>query len=246
MIYFIQVITRDILKNEENAVNKEELNNLLENVASGAISPKEAADSIKIESFKDLGFAKVDTNRELRQGMSEVIYGKSKTKEQIAGIVGAMLEEKEKTILITRMSREAADYVAKQYNLNYDELSQIGIIGDMPEKNGKGRIVVATGGTSDIPVAEEAAITGQSAIPPMTLASAPSIPAIAIITLAFIIVSIWFISLCIPATPTSYSLTTSLPYTSAVLAASCASGVSVVNIDNGFGAGYLASMINHM
>ena len=120
MIYFIQVITRDILKNEENAVNKEELNNLLENVASGAISPKEAADSIKIESFKDLGFAKVDTNRELRQGMSEVIYGKSKTKEQIAGIVGAMIEEKEKTILITRMSREAADYVAQQYNLNYD------------------------------------------------------------------------------------------------------------------------------
>ena len=161
MIYFIQVITRDILKNEENAVNKEELNNLLENVASGAISPKEAADSIKLESFKDLGFAKVDTNRELRQGMSEVIYGKSKTKEQIAGIVGAMLEEKEKTILITRMSREAADYVAQQYNLNYDELSQIGIIGDMPEKNGKGRIVVATGGTSDIPVAEEAARTAE-------------------------------------------------------------------------------------
>ena len=142
-------------------MNKEELNNLLENVASGAISPKEAADSIKLESFKDLGFAKVDTNRELRQGMSEVIYGKSKTKEQIVGIVGAMLEEKEKTILITRMSREAADYVAQQYNLNYDELSQIGIIGDMPEKNGKGRIVVATGGTSDIPVAEEAARTAE-------------------------------------------------------------------------------------
>ena len=114
---------------------------------TGLLLESTGAFIIKLESFKDLGFAKVDTNRELRQGMSEVIYGKSKTKEQIAGIVGAMLEEKEKTILITRMSREAADYVAQQYNLNYDELSQIGIIGDMPEKNGKGRIVVATGGT---------------------------------------------------------------------------------------------------
>ena len=83
MIYFIQVITRDILKNEENAVNKEELNNLLENVASGAISPKEAADSIKIESFKDLGFAKVDTNRELRQGMSEVQCLKKKKRQSL-------------------------------------------------------------------------------------------------------------------------------------------------------------------
>ena len=89
----------------------------------------------------------------------------------------------------------------------------------------EGALASVIGGMADCPVIAVptsvgyGAITGQSAIPPMTLASAPSIPAIAIITLAFIIVSIWFISLCIPATPTSYSLTTSLPYTSAVLAA---------------------------
>lgn len=267
MIYFIQVITRDILKNEENAVNKEELNNLLENVASGAISPKEAADSIKIESFKDLGFAKVDTNRELRQGMSEVIYGKSKTKEQIAGIVGAMLEEKEKTILITRMSREAADYVAQQYNLNYDELSQIGIIGDMPEKNGKGRIVVATGGTSDIPVAEEAARTAEVygnevvrlydvGIAGMhrlmnhidTIMNARVIIAIAGMEGALASVIGGMADCPVIAVPTSVGYGANFGGLSALLSMlnSCASGVSVVNIDNGFGAGYLASMINHM
>ena len=267
MIYFIQVITRDILKNEENAVNKEELNNLLENVASGAISPKEAADSIKIESFKDLGFAKVDTNRELRQGMSEVIYGKSKTKEQIAGIVGAMLEEKEKTILITRMSREAADYVAQQYNLNYDELSQIGIIGDMPEKNGKGRIVVATGGTSDIPVAEEAARTAEVygnevvrlydvGVAGMhrlmnhidTIMNARVIIAIAGMEGALASVIGGMADCPVIAVPTSVGYGANFGGLSALLSMlnSCASGVSVVNIDNGFGAGYLASMINHM
>ena len=254
MIYFIQVITRDILKNEENAVNKEELNNLLENVASGAISPKEAADSIKLESFKDLGFAKVDTNRELRQGMSEVIYGKSKTKEQIAGIVGAMLEEKEKTILITRMSREAADYVAQQYNLNYDELSQIGIIGDMPEKNGKGRIVVATGGTSDIPVAEEAARTAE--VYGMhrlmnhidAIMNARVIIAIAGMEGALASVIGGMADCPVIAVPTSVGYGANFGGLSALLSMlnSCASGVSVVNIDNGFGAGYLASMINHM
>ena len=267
MIYFIQVITRDILKNEENAVNKEELNNLLENVASGAISPKEAADCIKIESFKDLGFAKVDTNRELRQGMSEVIYGKSKTKEQIAGIVGAMLEEKEKTILITRMSREAADYVAQQYNLNYDELSQIGIIGDMPEKNGKGRIVVATGGTSDIPVAEEAARTAEVygnevvrlydvGVAGMhrlmnhidTIMNARVIIAIAGMEGALASVIGGMADCPVIAVPTSVGYGANFGGLSALLSMlnSCASGVSVVNIDNGFGAGYLASMINHM
>ena len=294
MIYFIQVITRDILKNEENAVNKEELNNLLENVASGAISPKEAADSIKLESFKDLGFAKVDTNRELRQGMSEVIYGKSKTKEQIAGIVGAMLEEKEKTILITRMSREAADYVAQQYNLNYDELSQIGIIGDMPEKNGKGRIVppvattilplpffsgdmpekngkgrivVATGGTSDIPVAEEAARTAEVygnevvrlydvGVAGMhrlmnhidAIMNARVIIAIAGMEGALASVIGGMADCPVIAVPTSVGYGANFGGLSALLSMlnSCASGVSVVNIDNGFGAGYLASMINHM
>ena len=259
MIYFIQVITRDILKNEENAMNKEELNNLLENVASGAISPKEAADSIKIESFKDLGFAKVDTNRELRQGMSEVIYGKSKTKEQI--------EEKEKTILITRMSREAADYVAQQYNLNYDELSQIGIIGDMPEKNGKGRIVVATGGTSDIPVAEEAARTAEVygnevvrlydvGVAGMhrlmnhidAIMNARVIIAIAGMEGALASVIGGMADCPVIAVPTSVGYGANFGGLSALLSMlnSCASGVSVVNIDNGFGAGYLASMINHM
>ena len=173
-----------------------------------------------------------------------------------------MLEEKEKTILITRMSREAADYVAQQYNLNYDELSQIGIIGDMPEKNGKGRIVVATGGTSDIPVAEEAARTaevyGNEVVRLYDVGVAGMhrlmnhidtiMNARVIIAIAGMEGALASVIGPVIAVTTSVGYGANFGGLSALLSMlnSCASGVSVVNIDNGFGAGYLASMINHM
>ena len=90
-----------------------------------------------------------------------MIYGAGKTKEQIRAIAGEMVREREKTVLITRMSREAADYVSEELPLIYDEASRIGIVGELPPKDGKGKIIVATGGTSDIPVAEEAALTAE-------------------------------------------------------------------------------------
>ena len=159
------------------------------------------------------------------------------------------------------MSREAADYVAQQYNLNYDELSQIGIIGDMPEKNGKGRIVVATGGTSDIPVAEEAARTaevyGNEVVRLYDVGVAgmhrlmnhiDAIIAIAGMEGALASVIGGMADCPVIAVPTSVGYGANFGGLSALLSMlnSCASGVSVVNIDNGFGAGYLASMINHM
>lgn len=248
-------------------MNKDDLMKLLDSVAKGEIKPEEAADSIKLEPYKDLGYAKLDTHRELRQGMSEVIYGAGKSKEQIAGIVKAMREEKEKTILITRMSREAADYVKTELPLIYDETSRIGLVGKMPDKDGVGKIVVATGGTSDIPVAEEAAMTAEVygnevvrlydvGVAGMhrlmshaeDIMHARVIIAIAGMEGALASVIGGMADCPVIAVPTSVGYGASFGGLSALLSMlnSCASGVSVVNIDNGFGAGYLASMINHL
>lgn len=248
-------------------MNKDDLMKLLDSVAKGEIKPEEAADSIKLEPYKDLGYAKLDTHRELRQGMSEVIYGAGKSKEQIAGIVKAMREEKEKTILITRMSREAADYVKTELPLIYDEISRIGLVGKMPDKDGVGKIVVATGGTSDIPVAEEAAMTAEVygnevvrlydvGVAGMhrlmshaeDIMHARVIIAIAGMEGALASVIGGMADCPVIAVPTSVGYGASFGGLSALLSMlnSCASGVSVVNIDNGFGAGYLASMINHL
>ena len=142
-------------------MTKQELLTLLQQVQTGATSVEEAALRLKMEPFEDLGFAKIDRHRQLRQGAAEVIYGGGKTPEQIRAIAAAMRQSGEKTVLITRMSREAADYVAQTLPLQYHELGQVGIIGELPEPDGIGTIVVATGGTSDIPVAEEAAVTAE-------------------------------------------------------------------------------------
>ena len=248
-------------------MNKEELTHLLEKVASGDISPEEAANNIRLKSYTDLGFAKVDTSRELRQGMSEVIYGKSKTKKQIAAIVDEMLKEHEKTILITRMKKKAAEYVGRKYDLRYDKLSKIGIIGDMPPKDGIGKIVVATGGTSDIPVAEEAAQTaeyfgtnveriydvGVSGMHRLfsrleTIQSANCVIAVAGMEGALASVMGGLVSRPVIAVPTSVGYGASMHGLSALLTMinSCANGIAVVNIDNGYGAGYIATQINRM
>jgi NCAIR mutase (PurE)-related protein len=248
-------------------MNKKELSELLNKVASGSIKPEEAILEIKTEPFKDMGFAKLDTHRGVRQGIAEVIYGASKTKEQIEKIVEAMLQEKEKTILITRMSKEAAEYVSIKQPLHYDELSKVGIVGDMPKADGYGKIVVATGGTSDIPVAEEAALTaevlgnevvrlydvGVAGLHRLMrnvdeIMSARVIIAIAGMEGALASVIGGMADCPVIAVPTSIGYGANFGGLSALLSMlnSCASGVSVVNIDNGFGAAYQASMINHI
>ena len=248
-------------------MDKKDLQNLLEQVARDSVKPEEALLQIKVEPYKDLGFAKVDTHRGIRQGMAEVIYGAGKTKEQILKIAQTMVLDHEKTVLITRMSQEAADYVGKEMDLHYDSHSRTGVIGEMPTPDGVGRIVVATGGTSDIPVAEEAALTAEIygnevlrlydvGVAGMhrlmdhveDIMSARVIIAIAGMEGALASVIGGMADCPVIAVPTSVGYGANFGGLSALLSMlnSCASGISVVNIDNGFGAGYLASMINHL
>ena len=142
-------------------MDQQEIRSLLEQVAQGKRSVDEAVLALKMEPFRELGFAKVDNHRGLRQGAAEVIYGAGKTPQQIRDIAASMRETGEKAILITRMSQEAADLVGKTLPLHYNEMGRIGIVGQMPEPTGKGTIVVATGGTSDMPVADEASLTAE-------------------------------------------------------------------------------------
>lgn len=248
-------------------MDKKQLQTLLEQVANGGVKPEDALLQIKTEPYKDMGFAKLDTHRGIRQGMAEVIYGAGKTKEQILKIAQAMLTEQEKTVLITRMSREAADYVKQYLDLEYDEMSRTGRIGDIPKPDGAGKIVIATGGTSDMPVAEEAALTAEIygnevirlydvGVAGMhrlmdhveEIMSARVIVAIAGMEGALASVVGGMAECPVIAVPTSVGYGANLGGLSALLSMlnSCASGISVVNIDNGFGAGYLASMINHL
>lgn len=244
-----------------------EIRQLLERVKTGETSVEDALLRLKMEPFEDIGYAKVDMHRKVRQGAAEVIYGAGKTPEQIAGIVETMRSKGQKTILITRLSKEGAEVVAKTQPLQYEEISRIGIVGELPKPDGIGKIVVATGGTSDIPVAEEAARTaevfgnevvrlydvGVAGLHRLLshmdeIMSASVIIAIAGMEGALASVIGGLADCPVIAVPTSVGYGTSFHGLSALLSMlnSCASGVSVVNIDNGFGAGYLAGMINHM
>lgn len=143
-------------------MDKKEIRKLLEQVSGGSMSVDEAILRFKTAPFEDLGFARIDNHRGLRQGIAEVIYGAGKTQEQIAEIASSMLANGQKTVLITRMNRKTADFVGKKIPLQYFETGNVGIAGEIPEPDGCGRIVIATGGTSDIPVAEEAALTAMA------------------------------------------------------------------------------------
>ena len=249
-------------------MDKTEMTKLLQRVADGTVSPEDAALQLKMQPFQEIGeYAKVDFHRGIRQGVPEVIYGSGKTKEHILGIAKTMLENGQKTVLITRLTPESAEYVAKELPLAYNPMAKTGVIGDLPAPTGKGRVVVATGGTSDIPVAEEAAITaevlgnevlrlydvGVSGIHRLlsnmeAIMSARVIVAVAGMEGALPSVIGGLADCPVIAVPTSVGYGASLGGIAALLSMlnSCASGVSVVNIDNGFGAGYMASMINHL
>ena len=249
------------------SMEQKELKSLLQAVADGKLSVEDAMLQYKREPFLDLGDAKVDLHRGVRQGIGEVIYGAGKTKEQILRIASVLRSGGQKAVLITRMSPEAAEYVADRLPLRYDPSSKVGIVGEMPEKDGVGRIVIATGGTSDIPVAEEAALTaevlgnqvvrlydvGVAGIHRLLAHSEDIMTARVIIAIAgmegALASVIGGLADCpVIAVPTSVGYGAAFEGLAALLSMlnSCASGVSVVNIDNGFGAGYLASMINHL
>ncbi len=244
-----------------------DIRELLEGVRNGAVPVDEAILKLKLQPFEDIGYAKVDLHRKVRQGAAEVIYGAGKTPEQIIGIANVMIENGQDTILVTRLSSEAAEIVGRVHTLHYHSDARCGVIGEMPSPDGIGNIVVATGGTSDIPVAEEAAVTAQVLGNQVVrlydvgvaglhrtlshlddLMSASVVIAIAGMEGALASVIGGLVDCPVIAVPTSIGYGASFGGLSALLSMlnSCASGVSVVNIDNGFGAGYLANMINHM
>lgn len=246
--------------------NKHEILELLRSVAAGRATPEDALLELKTSPFEDLGYAKVDFHRSVRQGAAEVVYGASKTPEQISGIVKAMGERGCRNILITRMNREKADFVAAGIPLEYHPEANLGVA--LPgERTALGSIVVCTGGTSDMPVAEEAALTAETMGNRVVrlydvgvaglhrllsqldvLMSARCVVAVAGMEGALASVVGGLVDCPVVAVPTSVGYGASFGGLAALLAMlnSCASGCSVVNIDNGFGAGYLASMINQM
>ena len=141
--------------------NKHDILQLLRSVADGTTSPEDALLNLKEEPFEDLDYAKIDYHRSIRQGASEVIYGAGKTPEQIKGIVTAMGERGCRNILVTRIGQEAADILRRAVPAEYYPLPKLAVAYP-EEKEHRGSIVVATGGTSDIPVAEEAALTAET------------------------------------------------------------------------------------
>lgn len=243
------------------------LKDLLESVAAGQVTPSAALLALRRAPFEDLGYAKVDHHRRLRQGVAEVIFGAGKSPEQIRGIVTAMRDAGQDTILITRLDPAAADALAADLGLTYHEQCHIGVVGKRPAPDGLGTIVVATGGTSDMPIAEEAAVTaevlgnevvrlydvGVAGVHRLlahldVIMSARVVVAIAGMEGALASVIGGLADCPVIAVPTSVGYGASFNGIAALLAMlnSCASGVSVVNIDNGFGAGYQASLINHL
>ncbi|MDR3295034.1 MAG: nickel pincer cofactor biosynthesis protein LarB [Clostridiales Family XIII bacterium] len=248
-------------------MRKKALLDILEQVKNGGLLPEEALLQIKAEPFQDLGFAKPDHHRELRQGVAEVIYGEGKSARQICDIALAMRAGNQHTVLITRLQADAAEAVRKELPLRYFETARIGLAGDMPPPDCAGRIVVATGGTSDMPVAEEAAVTaealgnqvlrlydvGVSGLHRLLahvddIMGASVVVAVAGMEGALASVLGGLADCPVIGVPTSVGYGSSFGGLAALLSMlnSCSSGVSVVNIDNGFGAGYLASMINHI
>lgn len=248
-------------------MNTEDMKKLLLDIKNEKVSIEEGINTLKDLPFKDLGYAKIDNHREMRVGFPEVIYCAGKTVEQIKGIVEFMLT-KENNILGTRASKEAYEAV-KQIcpEAEYNELAKTIVIKKRKVKSKDFYIAVVTAGTSDIPVSEEAAVTaeifgnkveriydvGVAGIHRLfdkldIIRGARVVIVAAGMEGALASVVGGLVDKPVIAVPTSIGYGANFQGLSALLSMlnSCASGVSVVNIDNGFGAGYLASMINNL
>ena len=252
-------------------MDSRELDELLGSVAAGRTGVAEARDRIAMAPIRDIGYATLDTSRELRQGQGEVVYGAGKTAGQIAGIVRALTGAGQRRVLVTRLDAEKNDEVQRllsgEEELEYDPTSRLGVVGGNAPVTGEGRVVVACAGTSDLPVAEEAARTceflgndvcrltdvGVAGIHRLldhadAIASASVVVAVAGMEGALASVVAGIARGPVIAVPTSVGYGASYGGLAALLAMlnSCASGVSVVNVDNGFGAGFQAHLINHV
>jgi NCAIR mutase (PurE)-related protein len=249
-------------------MNIRKLEDLLEKVKSGRTTLDEAMAQLKSLPFEDLGFTRIDHHRSLRKGFPEVIWGEGKTSGQILSIM-KQLKTKGQNILITRLEEKKAKVIKRVFaNSQYYPGSKVLTHLTHPVKSeGKGTILVITAGTTDIPVAEEAAITAQimgnrvetlydvgvAGIHRLLserekLEAARVLVVVAGMEGALPSVVGGLVDRPVIAVPTSVGYGTSFGGITALLAMlnSCASGVAVVNIDNGFGAGYMASLINRM
>ncbi|EET59196.1 hypothetical protein BRYFOR_08910 [Marvinbryantia formatexigens DSM 14469] len=239
---------------------------ILQKLEKGEIRAEEAEKMLKIEPFEELGYAKVDYHREVRTGVPEIIYCAGKTQEQICGIVKNMLEHGAEHIFGTRCSREKYEAVRKICpDMEYDELARIISRGKPAQPFNNGMILVACAGTSDLPVAREAALTARflgnevEEIYDVGVAGIHRLLAkMDVLTRANVVIAVAGMEGALAsviggltdkpviAVPTSVGYGASFNGLAALLAMlnSCASGTSVVNIDNGFGAGYMAHSIN--
>lgn len=248
-------------------MNKEKITKLLAQVASGALAPDAAADRLKSLPFEDLGFAKVDHHRNLRQGHSETIYAAGKTPEQVCQIV-TRIREHGSNVLATHCDAPVVEAVRARHPdvVHHDLARCITIVDTAPEALG-GYVAVVCAGTSDIPVAEEAAVTcefrgntvkriydvGVAGLHRIldqreALEGANVVVVCAGMEGALASVVAGLVDMPVIAVPTSVGYGASFGGVAALLGMlnSCAAGVSVVNIDNGFGAGASASIINRM
>ena len=249
-------------------MNVRKLEDLLKNVKSGETTLGEAIAQLKSLPFEDLGFTRIDHHRSLRKGFPEVIWGEGKTSGQVVSIM-KQLRAKGQNILITRLEEKKAKAIQRVFpKSQYYPGSKVLTHLTHPVKSeGKGTILVITAGTTDIPVAEEAAITAQimgnrvetlydvgvAGIHRLLsereqLEKARVLIVVAGMEGALPSVVGGLVDRPVIAVPTSVGYGTSFGGITALLAMlnSCASGVAVVNIDNGFGAGYMASLINRM
>ena len=248
-------------------MNSESIRKLFDQVRSGKLSPDDAVSRLRHLPFEDIGFAKIDHHRALRAGMPEVILGEGKTPAQVAGIF-ARLAKHGGNILATRADRKQFAAVKKQIRAaEYRELARAIVLHRDPKKYGKGVIAVVSAGTSDIPVAEEAVVTaelmgnevehfydvGVAGIHRL-LANREALTKARVVIVcagmegALPSVVGGLVGVPVIAVPTSVGYGSSFEGLAALLGMlnSCASNVSVVNIDNGFGAGYVASLINRL
>ena len=248
-------------------MNAESIRKLFQQVRSGKITPDAAVDRLRHLPFEDLGFAKVDHHRALRAGMPEVILGEGKTPAQVAGIF-ARLAKHGGNILATRANEKQFAAVKKKFRAaEHRNLARAIVLQRDPTKYGKGIIAVVSAGTSDIPVAEEAVVTaevmgnevehfydvGVAGIHRL-LANREALTRARVVIVcagmegALPSVVGGLVGVPVIAVPTSIGYGSSFKGLAALLGMlnSCASNVSVVNIDNGFGAGYVASLINRL
>lgn len=246
-------------------MNDESLRKLLGEVRAGTVAVEQAVERLRAMPFEDLGFAKVDHHRAIRCGFPEVIYGEHKTPEQVAAIFTACAKSGS-NVLATRVSQAMAEAIrAAHPQAQYDALSRTVTVRQQPPKPSAGHVAIVAAGTSDLPVAEEARVTleimdqetatfydvGVAGIHRL-LAHGQAIQSAAVIVvvagmegaLASVVGGI--VDCPVIAVPTSVGYGASFHGLAALLAMlnSCASGVAVVNIDNGFAAGYIAALIN--